>query len=111
MTVPDDIDPMTVPSSDVDLFGDEMLAEPYEAYAELRDQGPVVHLTHHDLYAVARYAEARQVLDDPITFCSGQGVGLNDLINALGQGTTLMSDGASPRPPRRAASCRCRAHR
>lgn len=84
---------MTLPSSAVDLFTDELLAEPYAAYAELRDQGPVVHLAHHDLYAVARYAEARQVLDDPITFCSGQGVGLNDLINAMGPGTTLMSDG------------------
>jgi cytochrome P450 len=62
--------PVTVPSSTVDLFTDELLAEPYAAYAGLRDQGPVVHLTRHDLYAVARYAEARQVLDDPITFCS-----------------------------------------
>jgi len=84
---------MTMPSSAVDLFTDELLTDPYAAYAVLRDQGPVVHLTHHDLYAVPRYAEARQVLDDPVTFCSGQGVGLNDLINAMGRGTTLMSDG------------------
>ena len=84
---------MTLPSSAVDLFRDELLADPYDAYAQLRDQGPVVHLPHHDLYAVARYAEAKQVLDDPVTFCSGQGVGLNELINLMGQGTTLMSDG------------------
>jgi cytochrome P450 len=84
---------VTLPTSAIDLFRDDLLAEPYDAYAELRDQGPVVHLPHHDLYAVARYAEARAVLDDPVTFCSGQGVGLNDLINLMGQGTTLMSDG------------------
>src|SRR4051794_22721595 len=86
-------DPTVWPSSAVDLFTDELLAEPYAAYAELRDQGPFVHLTQHDLYAVPRSAEARQVLDDPTTFISGQGVGLNDLINAMGRGTTLMSDG------------------
>ena len=82
-----------LPSSDVDLFDDANLAEPYGAYAVLRDAGPVVHLEQHDLYAVARYAEARQVLDDPESFCSGQGVALNDVVNMLGPGTTLMSDG------------------
>ena len=33
------------------------------------------------------------MLADPETFCSGQGVGLNDVMNELGRGTTLMSDG------------------
>ncbi len=82
-----------LPSSAIDLFADDLLDDPYDAYAELREQGPIVHLTHNDVYAVPRHAEARAVLDDPVTFCSGQGVGLNDLINAIGPGTTLMSDG------------------
>ena len=85
---------VTLPSSDVDLFADE---RPRRALRTLRARcatpGPVVWLTQHDVYAVPRYADVRQVLDDPDTFCSGQGVGLNDVINALGQGTTLMSDG------------------
>jgi cytochrome P450 len=82
-----------IPTDDVDLFADDALAEPYEHYRRLRDLGPVVWLSAHDLYAVARYADVRSVLDNPEVFCSGQGVGFNDLINTVGLGTTLMSDG------------------
>ena len=84
-----------IPTSDVDLFGDEALAEPYDHYRALRDLGPVVWLERHDVYAVPRYAEVRATLADAATFCSGQGVGLNDFINHAGRGTTLMSDGAA----------------
>jgi cytochrome P450 len=86
-----------IPRDDVDLFDDEALAEPYEHYRRLRDLGPVVWLSAHDVYAVTRYAEVRWVLDNPEVFCSGQGVGFNDFINAIGQGTTLMSDGEQHR--------------
>ena len=82
-----------IATSTIDLFSDDVLAEPYPHYAALREQGPVVHLSHHDLYAVPRHDDVRQVLSDPEVFCSGQGVGLNALINAIGPGTTLMSDG------------------
>jgi cytochrome P450 len=84
-----------IPTSDVDLFGDEALAEPYDHYRTLRDLGPVVWLERHDVYAVPRYADVRATLADAGTFCSGQGVGLNDFINHAGRGTTLMSDGAA----------------
>ena len=86
-----------IPIDDVDLFADEALAEPYEHYRRLRDMGPVVRLSAHDVYAVTRYADVRQVLDNPDVFCSGQGVGFNDFINTIGQGTTLMSDGEQHR--------------
>ena len=89
-----------VPESDVDLFADEALLEPYGHYRALRDLGPVVRLGRHDVLAVPRYAEARQVLADPETFCSGQGVGLNVFINEGGRGTTLMSDGDAHRRQR-----------
>jgi cytochrome P450 len=82
-----------IPSYDVDIFTDAALDQPYEHYRRLRDLGPVVWLAAHDLYAVTRYADVRTVLEDPDTFCSGRGVGFNDFINAIGQGTTLMSDG------------------
>ena len=85
--------PAGVPTSDVDLFSDEILAEPYDAYQQLRDLGPVVWLERLDAYVLPRYAEVRQALGDPAAFCSGQGVGLNEFINHGGQGTTLMSDG------------------
>lgn len=82
-----------IPTDDVDLFGDDVLAHPYEHYRRLRDLGPVVWLSAHDIYAVTRYADVLAVLGNPEVFCSGQGVGFNDFINAVGQGTTLMSDG------------------
>ncbi len=85
--------PGSVPSYGVDLYSDDALAEPYGHYRVLRDLGPVVWLDAHGVYAVTRYEDVRAVLADPGTFCSGQGVGLNDLVNELGRGTTLMSDG------------------
>lgn len=85
---------MSIPRSDVDLYADDVLADPYPHLRALRDAGPVVWLAAHDVHVVTRYAEARAVLADDATFVSGEGVGLNDLINAGGRGTTLMSDGA-----------------
>jgi cytochrome P450 len=82
-----------IPTSSIDLFDDEALTEPYEHYRVLRDQGPVVWLERHEVFAIPRYAEVRDVLDRPDEFCSGQGVGLNAMINDAGRGTTLMSDG------------------
>ncbi|MBI2705187.1 MAG: cytochrome P450 [Actinobacteria bacterium] len=82
-----------IPVYDADLFTDEALTDPYDVYRTLRDLGPVVRLTAHDVYAVTRYADVRTVLEDPEAFCSRRGVGFNDLINDAGRGTTLMSDG------------------
>lgn len=81
------------PTYDADLFTDEALTDPYDHYRTLRDLGPVVWLSAHDVYAVTRYADVRAVLENPELFCSGQGVGFNDFINDAGRGTILMSDG------------------
>jgi cytochrome P450 len=85
------------PVYEVDLFSDGALIDPYDHYRALRDAGPVVWLAAHDMYAVARYREVRAVLDDPTTFVSGEGVGLNEFINQGGRGTTIMSDGEEHR--------------
>ncbi len=77
----------------VDLFSDEVLLDPYPHLRALRDAGSVVWLEDLGVHFVGRWAEARAVLDDDATFVSGEGVGLNDFINAGGRGTTLMSDG------------------
>jgi len=82
-----------LPTYDHDLFSDDALLEPFGHHRALRDAGPVVWLSAHEVYAVARYEDVRAVLEDPHTFCSGRGVGLNDFINEGGRGTTLMSDG------------------
>jgi cytochrome P450 len=88
---------MSAPVYEADLFTDEALTDPYDHYRAMRAAGPVVWLSAHEVYAVARYRDVRAVLEDPATFCSGQGVGLNDFINEGARGTTLMSDGAEHR--------------
>lgn len=90
----------STPVLDVDLFSDAALAEPYEHYRAIRDAGPVVWLSVHDVYAVGRFQDVRTVLDDSESFRSGEGVGLNELINVGGRGTTLMSDGEEHRRQR-----------
>ncbi|MBB4683323.1 cytochrome P450 [Amycolatopsis jiangsuensis] len=82
-----------IPAYPHDIWTDDVLLDPHPHYRALRELGPVVWLEAHQMYAVPRYAEARAVLRAGDTFCSGQGVGLNDVINGIGAGTTLMSDG------------------
>ena len=89
-----------VPHYPHDLFTDAALVDPYPHLRALREAGPVVWLDAHEVYAVARYAQVRAVLDDDATFVSGRGVGLNEVINAMGPGTTLMSDGVEHRTQR-----------
>jgi len=77
-----------------DLFTDTVLAQPHEHFRALRDLGPIVWLEAHKMYAVPRYEEARAMLIDSETFCSGQGVALNEVMNGIGAGrSTLMTDG------------------
>jgi len=91
---------VSIPTSTVDLFTDDVLDDPYPLLRDLRDLGPVVRLEAHDLLAVTRYDDVRRVLDDDTTFVSGRGVALNDVVNELGRGTTLMSDGDEHRTQR-----------
>ena len=97
---PEPVRVTSVPTYGADLFSDEALREPYEHYRAVRDAGPVVWLSAHDVHAVMRYDDVRAVLDDLQTFCSGLGVGLNEFINEGGRGTTLMSDGDEHRRQR-----------
>lgn len=69
------------PVSDIDLFTDEARLDPYGRYGELRALGPVVHLTEHDVYALSRYQEVREVLDNWKLYSSAQGVTMNRGMN------------------------------
>jgi cytochrome P450 len=80
----------TIPSYQNDIFTDEVLLDPHEQYQALRELGPVVWLDAHDMYVVPRYAEARTVLGDSDTFCSGRGIGLNDHTNSMAAGKNLI---------------------
>ncbi|MEN0138098.1 MAG: cytochrome P450, partial [Rhodococcus sp. (in: high G+C Gram-positive bacteria)] len=81
----------TPATSDVDLFADDILTDPYPTYAELRDLGAVVHLPANDVYALTRYDAIRDALADPGTF-SSRTIGFNPMVNEALQGTSLASD-------------------
>ena len=82
---------MSVPSSEIDLFADEVLLDPYPYYAQLRELGGVVHLPANDVYALTRYDVIRTALADPGTF-SSRTIGFNPMVNEALQGTSLDSD-------------------
>ncbi|MGW1913172.1 cytochrome P450 [Streptomyces sp. NPDC002076] len=81
-----------VPESDVDLFADDALADPYPLLRVLRDIGPVVKLARYGFAALTRYDAVRAALEDWETFSSASGVALNPAINAAMAGTIINSD-------------------
>jgi cytochrome P450 len=78
-------------TSDVDLFADEVLVDPYPAYARLRELGGAVHLPANDVYALTRYDVIREALADWETF-SSTSIGFNPMVNQALTGTSLASD-------------------
>ncbi|MFD0208136.1 cytochrome P450 [Streptomyces hirsutus] len=79
------------PASDVDLFADDVLVDPYPVYAELRELGPVVHLRKNDVYALTRYDVIRGALADWESF-SSTSIAFNPMANEALTGTSLASD-------------------
>src|SRR6516162_9348759 len=70
--------PPVVPHLDIDPFAIAFFDDPFPAQQALRDAAPIVYLDKWNVYGVARHAEVHAVLNDPLTFCSGRGVGLSD---------------------------------
>lgn len=79
-------------TSDIDLFADDVLIDPYPTYTALRDLGSVVYLPTNDVYALTRYEAIRDALGDPETFSSVKAIGFNPGVNEALQGTSLASD-------------------
>jgi cytochrome P450 len=77
---------------DVDVWSDANLRDPFPLYAELRAMAPVLHLVRHNCYAVTRYTEIRDLLQDWESFTSAKGVGMSPLINARGGRGVIASD-------------------
>jgi cytochrome P450 len=69
MTEPD------VPSTDLNLYDPALRADPFPAYARLREAGPLLR-RHPSIYLVARHAESAAVLLDP-AFGHGYSAGIN----------------------------------
>ncbi len=82
----------SIPTSDLDLYSDEVLVEPYEHYRRLREAGPAVWLERHNAWVVTNYNSVYAVLRDWRTFSSASGVALNDVLNTAMRGNTLASD-------------------
>jgi 4-methoxybenzoate monooxygenase (O-demethylating) len=66
------------PTSDLDPFSADYLADPHPAQDALREAGPAVRLTRYNIWAVARYQEVFDILNDWRTFSSARGAGLSD---------------------------------
>lgn len=81
-----------IPTSDVNPFELEVRQNPYDFYDQLREAGPVVHLTALDLYAVSRFADVRRVLADQRVFSSARGVVQNAAMNAAMAGSIVGTD-------------------
>ncbi len=78
-------------TSELDLFTDEALADPYPLYDELRAAGAAVWLADLEVYALARYAETRAAARDSEVFSSARGVMLNEQLNTATGGVALIS--------------------
>jgi hypothetical protein len=57
-----------IPDTDVDLFTDRALSDPYPLFQEPRGLGPVVRLTANEMYAFRRYREVREASGDCLTW-------------------------------------------
>lgn len=66
------------PVIDIDPFSDDYILNPYPYHARLRDGGPVVRLKQWNVHATGRHELVRAVLEDPVTYCSGAGVGISN---------------------------------
>lgn len=69
---------VVAPTSDIDPFSLDFLADPLPHHEVLRELGPVVYLDRYDVFALARYAEVHQALTDWQSLQSGAGVGLSN---------------------------------
>ncbi len=81
-----------VAQSDIDLFDDDILVDPYPTFATLRETAAVVHLPHNDVYALTRYDAIRDALADHETVLLRRRSGSTRWSTRRSHGTSLASD-------------------
>ena len=79
-----------VPTSTLDPYTDQALLNPSPLYRELREMGPVVWLEKYGMFALTRYDVVVKALRDWEAFPSSFGVMMNEDMNQLLRGNTLM---------------------
>ncbi len=80
------------PDSDIDLYTDETLLDPYPSYRQLRDAGAVVRLNRYGMYALARYKDVKESMRNWQLFSSAHGVMMNQQMNDTLRGIVLCAD-------------------
>lgn len=84
--------PYGCPTTDIDPWSDEVVADPYPTYRTLRDMGPVVWIDRHSMPALARFDAVRAALTDHRRFSSAYGVSVDEARNQEMGETILSSD-------------------
>jgi cytochrome P450 len=80
-------------TSDIELYTDEALLDPWPRYRELRELGSTVWLERYEMFVHPRFSECRDALRAWQAYSSGQGVMMNDLMNETLRGIVLCADG------------------
>lgn len=83
---------MTLPASDIDIYSEDVRADPWPHFKALRDAGPVVKLTNNNLWAIPRFKDVKAALGNWKVFSSARGVAANEERNAHVSGGVLESD-------------------
>ena len=84
-----------------DIYGDEIIGNPYPVYKELRDMGPAVWMSSHDFWVLPRYKEVSAALKNPKVFSSAHGCMLNKPTNEATKGIMLCTDNSEHQELRR----------
>lgn len=71
------------PYSDIDLWADEALNDPYPLFRDMRDLGSVVWMEKLGCWGAFRFKVVREILGTPQVFSSARGVMLNDGMNKV----------------------------
>jgi cytochrome P450 len=80
------------PESDIDLYTEEALLDPFPRYRDLRNLGGAVWLSRYNMFVLSRYDDVREALRNWEVFSSAAGVAMNEPMNAALAGNTLCSD-------------------
>lgn len=81
-----------IPQTDADLFGAEIVKDPWPALHGLRALAPVVYSTVHDFYLLSRYDDVRAAAREWQSFTSKHGVALTEQFNQQIAGSVLATD-------------------
>lgn len=81
---------MTAPTITYDIYSDESLSNPYPIYEELRALGSAVWMEPHNAFVLPRYTACRDALRNWRVFASGNGVMMNDPMNAAASNQLML---------------------